>query len=107
MKNNSSNFFERKRRFILMKVREIIFQVEEDTEGGYTAKAPGCSIFTKGETLGGSQGKYKDALKCHFEKNEDMPTVICLHIVKAEMFLYAWNTKGYFWQGIGKTAWKV
>ena len=41
-----------------MKVQEIIFQVEEDPEVGYTAKALGYSIFTEGETLGGFQGKY-------------------------------------------------
>ncbi len=73
-----------------MKVREIIFQVEEDPEGEYTAKALGYSIFTEGETLGGGlRGNIKDALKCHFEKKEDMATVIRLRIVKEEMFLYA------------------
>ncbi len=72
-----------------MKVREIIFQVEEDPEGEYTAKALGYSIFTEGKTLGGLRGNIKDALKCHFEKKEDMPTVIRLRIVKETIFLYA------------------
>ncbi|MDA2920308.1 2-oxoisovalerate dehydrogenase, partial [Desulfobacterota bacterium AH_259_B03_O07] len=34
-----------------MKVNEIVFMVEEDPEGGFTAKALGHSIFTEGETL--------------------------------------------------------
>ena len=72
-----------------MKVQEIIFLVEEDAEGGYTAKALGYSIFTEGETLEVLKENIKDALKCHFDREEDIPTVIRLHIVKEEMFLYA------------------
>lgn len=34
-----------------MKLKEIIFVVEEDSEGGYTSQALGYSIFTEGETL--------------------------------------------------------
>ena len=34
-----------------MKVKEIIFMVEEDPEGGYTAKALGQSVFTEAGTL--------------------------------------------------------
>jgi len=34
-----------------MKVKEIIFMVEEDPEGGYTARALGQSIFTEADTL--------------------------------------------------------
>ena len=32
-------------------MKEIIFIVEEDPEGGYTAQALGYSIFTEGESL--------------------------------------------------------
>jgi len=32
-------------------MKEIIFIVEEDPEGGYTGQAPGYSIFTEGESL--------------------------------------------------------
>ena len=72
-----------------MKVKEIIFIVEEDPEGGYNARALGYSIFTEGETLDEIKEKIKDALKCHFDKEEDIPQVIRLHIVKEEMFAYA------------------
>jgi len=72
-----------------MKVKEIIFIVEEDPEGGYNARALGYSIFTEGETLEEIKEKIKDALKCHFDKEEDIPQVIRLHIVKEEMFAYA------------------
>ncbi|ODS34356.1 MAG: hypothetical protein SCARUB_00487 [Candidatus Scalindua rubra] len=72
-----------------MKVKEIIFMVEEDTEGGYTAKALGQSIFTEANSLEELKKNIKDALKCHFDKEEDIPTVIRLHIVKEETFVYA------------------
>jgi len=72
-----------------MKVKEIIFIVEEDPEGGYNARALGYSIFTEGETLEEIKEKIKDALKCHFDKEEDIPQVVRLHIVKEEMFAYA------------------
>lgn len=72
-----------------MKVKEIIFMVEEDTEGGYTAKALGQSIFTEADTLEELKKNIKDALECHFDNNEDIPEIIRLHIVKEETFTYA------------------
>ena len=48
-----------------MKVKEIIFIVEEDPEGGYNAKALYCSIFTEGESLEELKENIKDAIKCH------------------------------------------
>jgi len=71
-----------------VKVKEIIFVVEEDPEGGFTAQALGHSIFTEGETLQELKGNVKDALECHFEKRE-MPLLIRLHIVREEKFAYA------------------
>lgn len=72
-----------------MKVREIIFIVEEDPEGGYNARALGYSIFTEGETLEELKENIKDAIKCHFDKNEDIPSIIRLHIVREEIITYA------------------
>jgi len=69
-------------------MKEIIFVVEEDPEGGYTAKALGYSIYTQGETLEEIKKNIKDALKCHFKENE-IPLYVRLHIVKEETFTYA------------------
>lgn len=71
-----------------MKVKEIIFIVEEDPEGGYNARALGESIFTEGSTLDELKENIKDAIKCHFDKEEDVPNIIRLHIVKEETFTY-------------------
>lgn len=72
-----------------MKVKEIVFIVEEDPEGGYNARALGYSIFTEGETLEELKENIKDAIKCHFDKNEDIPSIIRLHIVREEIITYA------------------
>jgi len=72
-----------------MKVEEIIFIVEEDPEGGYTAKALGQFIFTEADTLEELKENIKDALKCHFDKNEEIPSIVRLHIVREETFSYA------------------
>lgn len=63
---------------------ELIFIVENSDEGGYTAKALGCSIYTEGETLDELKKNVKDAVKCHFEA-KDLPHVIRLHMVKDEV----------------------
>lgn len=70
-------------------MKEIIFMVEEDPEGGYNAKALGHSIFTEGETLEELRENIKDALKCHFDTEEEIPGIVRLHIVREETFIYA------------------
>ena len=69
--------------------KEIIFVVEEDLEGGFSAKALGFSIFTQGETMQELKQNIKDALSCHFDKESDIPRVIRLHMVKEEILAYA------------------
>jgi len=72
----------------IMKLKEIIFIVEEDLEKGYTAQALGYSIFTEGEDLKELRKNIKGALKCHFDKKE-LPLLVRLHIVKEEKFACA------------------
>lgn len=68
---------------------EMIFMVEEDPETGYTAKALGYSIFTEAETLEALKKNIRGALECHFEKKEDIPAIVILHIVREETLAYA------------------
>ena len=72
--------------------KEIIFVVEEDVEGGYHAKSLGHSVFTEGETIEELKENIKDALKCHFEREDDIPQIIRLHIVRDEVISYAYLT---------------
>lgn len=70
-------------------MNEIIFILEEDPEGGYNARALGLAIFTQGETMEKIKDNIKDALRCHFERDEEIPRIIRLHFVKEEVFSYA------------------
>lgn len=63
---------------------EIIFNVEDAPEGGYTAVALGYSIVTEADTLAELREMVRDAVRCHFEEGES-PSVIRLHFVRDEV----------------------
>ena len=65
-------------------MHEIIFQVEEAAEGGYTAHALGQSIFTEAESLEELRENVRDAVRCHFDEGTG-PRVIRLHFVRDEI----------------------
>jgi len=65
-------------------MKEIIFLVEEDIEGGFTARALGVEIFSEAETLEDLKEEIKDAVRCHFDP-PDLPGLIRLHVVKDEV----------------------
>ena len=67
-----------------MAEEEIIFVVEESPEGGYEARALGYSIFTQSESLEELRKMVRDAVACHFDK-DNKPSVIRLHLVKDEI----------------------
>jgi dephospho-CoA kinase len=64
---------------------EIIFLVEDDPEGGYTARALGESIFTQAEDLKTLKEMIRDAVHCHFAEEQQRPKLIRLHIVRDEV----------------------
>jgi len=63
---------------------EIIFQIEEAPEGGYTAQALGHAIFTDAESLEELRHKVRDAVRCHFDEGAG-PKLIRLHLVRDEV----------------------
>ena len=63
---------------------EILFTVEEATEGGFTAHAVGHSIFTEAGTLEELRQKVREAVECHFDDGK-APKLIRLHIVRDEV----------------------
>jgi hypothetical protein len=62
-----------------MSATEIIFLVEQDAEGGYTAQALSESIFSEADDLETLKVMVKDAVQCHFETPADRPKIIRLH----------------------------
>jgi predicted RNase H-like HicB family nuclease len=63
-------------------MNEIIFIIEKDPEGGYNAQDLGYSIFTEGETPEELKKNINEALRCHFDKEEDIPKIVRLHFVR-------------------------
>jgi hypothetical protein len=72
-------------------MKEIIFLVEEDSGGGFTARAVdiGYSIFTEGDTVEELKKHIIQAVECNFEDVNDIPAFIRLHFVKDEVIHYA------------------
>ncbi len=64
---------------------KLFFIVENTDEGGFTARAPGESIFTEGDDLEDLRANIRDAVNCHFE-TEEKPKIIRLHFVREEVF---------------------
>lgn len=66
-------------------MQEILFIVKEDEDGGYYARAVGHSIFTQGETREELEEMVRDAVRCHFEPEQEAPKLIHLHYVHDEV----------------------
>ena len=65
-------------------MNEIIFQIEEAAEGGFTARALGHGIFAQAESLDDLRDNVRDAVRCHFDEGTG-PKVIRLHFVRDEV----------------------
>ena len=66
-------------------MKELIFEVTEDLEGGYVASALGVGIHTQAETVEELKVMVRDALECYFDDTDDKPALIRLHFVRDEV----------------------
>jgi hypothetical protein len=64
-----------------MGAREIIFVVDESSEGGFEARALSQSIYTQADTFDALKEMARDAVHCHFEESM-RPQIIRLHLVR-------------------------
>lgn len=64
---------------------EIVFLVEDEPEGGYTARALGESIFTQADDLAALRQNVLDAVRCHFPDPAARPKLVRLHQVRDEV----------------------
>ncbi len=60
---------------------ELLFIVNEDPDGGYTARAVGQSIFTEGDTRDELVANIRDAVQVHFDASGQAPRLLHLHYV--------------------------
>lgn len=58
---------------------EILFVVEEDLEGGFSARAVELSIFTPVDDLDSLKQMVCDAARCHIPDEKLRPKLIRLH----------------------------
>ncbi len=62
-------------------MRELVFEVTQEEDGGFCAKAIGEGIFTQGDTREELRGMVLDATKGYFFDSEP-PAKIRLHLNK-------------------------
>ncbi len=66
---------------------EIVFLVEDEPEGGYTARALGESIFTQADDMATLRQNVLDAVRCHFPDPAGRPKLARLHQVRDEVLV--------------------
>jgi hypothetical protein len=68
---------------------EVIFEVTQDeTDGGFIARALGHSIVTEADTWSSLRSNVREAVLCHFDEGK-APAVIRLHRVVDEVLATA------------------
>jgi len=68
---------------------EIVFEItEDDTDGGFIARALGHSIVTEAGTWAELRTNVREAVRCHFDEGKT-PAVIRLHRVLDELVAVA------------------
>ena len=63
---------------------ELIFEVRDAEEGGFTARALGHSIFTQADTWEELRNNVLEAATLHFEDVPIQPRLLQLHYLKDE-----------------------
>jgi hypothetical protein len=69
-------------------MKEIIFEIAQDADGGYTAEAIGESIFTQADTWDELRANVKEAVQA-FYFDSAPPASIRLHFVRDEVLAVA------------------
>ncbi len=70
-----------------MNTTELLFIVEDDPDGGFSAHEMRHGIFVQGQTLDEIKRAVRDAVDCHFDNGATRPSVIRLHYVHDEVFV--------------------
>ncbi len=65
-------------------VDQIIFEVEEEDDGGFVASAVGESIVTQADDLDELRLNVREAVRCHFDGRAKAPGRILLNFLRQE-----------------------
>jgi predicted RNase H-like HicB family nuclease len=69
-------------------MNEIVFEISQDSDGGFTAEALGESIFTQGETWDELKANVREAVQA-FYFDSPPPASIRLRLVRDEVLAVA------------------
>jgi predicted RNase H-like HicB family nuclease len=70
--------------------RELIFEVTQETNGGFCAECLTETIVTEGDTWEELRENVKEVVRAfYFDQPDKLPTTIRLHLVRDEALAYA------------------
>ncbi len=64
---------------------ELVIEITQTDDGGFTARGIGEDIFSEGNTLEEIRRNLREAVLCHYDSKDDIPSTIRLHWVKEEI----------------------
>lgn len=64
---------------------ELIFEVIQESDGGYVAECLTENIFTQADDWEGLRGNVKDAVSGYYFDKEEKPQSLRLHLVRDEV----------------------
>jgi len=64
---------------------ELIFEVVQEMDGGFSAECLSEDIFTQAESWEELRATVKEAVDCHFCDSQEKPKSIRLHLVRDEV----------------------
>jgi hypothetical protein len=77
-------------KFKLVRMRELIFEVIQEADGGYCAECLTETIVTEGDTWEGLRQNVKGVVKAfYFDQPDKLPATLRLHLVRDEVLAYA------------------
>ena len=80
----------RHRKLRLGRMRELIFEVTQEADGGYSAECLTETIVTEGDTWEELRQNVREVVKAfYFDQPDRLPTTLRLHLVRDEVLAYA------------------
>ena len=71
-------------------MRELIFEVTQEADGGYWAECLTETIVTEGDTWDELRQNVREVVKAfYFDQPDQLPTTLRLHMVRDEVLAYA------------------
>ncbi len=71
-----------------MNKEELIFEITQETDGGYVAECLTENIFTQADSWEGLRSNVREAV-CAYFFDRQMPDIIRLHLVRDELLTAA------------------